>query len=203
MSEKQNEPMVWADYYQQCHGRPPRDTLVKALELFSTPLAVPFAIDLGCGAGQDTLALLQAGWRVLAIDAEPEAIMRVRAVLPSANISLETMISSFETLTALPLADLVNASFCLPFCYPAHFETLWHKIVAALPVNGRFAGNFFGPNDSWANNPQMTFNTRAQIDALFQLFEIEFFREDDEDGQTACGKDKHWHVFSVVARKRP
>jgi hypothetical protein len=27
-----------------------------------------FAIDLGCGAGRDTFALLAEGWRVLAID---------------------------------------------------------------------------------------------------------------------------------------
>jgi trans-aconitate methyltransferase len=36
-----------------------------------------FAVDLGCGAGRDTAELLRRGWRVLAIDAEAEAIRRL------------------------------------------------------------------------------------------------------------------------------
>lgn len=32
----------------------------------------PLAVDLGCGDGTDTLALLDAGWRVHAVDASPD-----------------------------------------------------------------------------------------------------------------------------------
>ena len=35
---------------------------------------VLFAVDLGCGSGADTIALLKRRWRVLAIDGEAEAI---------------------------------------------------------------------------------------------------------------------------------
>jgi len=36
---------------------------------------------------------------------------------------------------------------------------------------------------------------------MFEDFEIEFFKERDEKGPTACVGIKHWHSFSVVARK--
>lgn len=44
------------------------------------------AIDLGCGGGIETALLLKSGWKVLAIDKEPNAIARVetlKAELPS------------------------------------------------------------------------------------------------------------------------
>jgi len=34
-------------------------------------------LDLGCGTGPETLALLRAGWTVDAVDSEPEAIARL------------------------------------------------------------------------------------------------------------------------------
>ena len=47
----------------------------------------------------------------------------------------------------------------------------------------------------------MTFNTRAEVEALLADFEIEELREQDEPGEAVSGP-KHWHVFHVIARKR-
>ena len=66
---------------------------------------------------------------------------------------------------------------------------------------GRFAGQFFGLRDSWANEKEMTFHSEDQVRALFKNFEIERFHEMDEDGTSASGP-KHWHVFTVIARKK-
>lgn len=205
MNIPEDETARWSAYYQQIHGRPPHKTLLHALEQFAAaPPSQPFAIDLGCGAGRDTLPLLQAGWRVLAVDAQPEAIRRLQAdTPPELQPKLQTLVCSFEALPALPPADLVSASFSLPFCRPAHFAALWANVVQAVRVNGRFAGQLFGENDSWAAEPDKTIHTRSQVEALLQPFEIEFFEEEDEDGTTACGDEKHWHIFFIVARKRP
>ncbi|HKW53315.1 MAG TPA: class I SAM-dependent methyltransferase, partial [Stellaceae bacterium] len=59
----------WDEYYERVAGRPPRPTLLAALERFGAE-GGQSALDLGCGDGRDTIELLRRGWRVLAIDAE-------------------------------------------------------------------------------------------------------------------------------------
>jgi len=96
--------------------------------------------------------------------------------------------------------DLIHASYSIPFCHPDHFPALWEKISNALKPGGRFAGQFFGVHDTWADNKDMTFHTEEQVRAMLKNLETEFFHEQDEDGQAASGP-KHWHVFTVIARK--
>jgi len=94
-----------------------------------------------------------------------------------------------------------HASYSLPFCSPEHFDAFWAKIVNAIKSGGRLAGQLFGVRDSWANEPDMTFHTEEQVRKMLENFEIEYFREMDEDGSAVSGP-KHWHVFTVIARKR-
>jgi trans-aconitate methyltransferase len=70
----------WLAYYQAVAGRPPRNTLLTALNYFEAeaPVDSPrVAVDLGCGDGRDTVELLRRGWQVLAIDGEAQAIARL------------------------------------------------------------------------------------------------------------------------------
>ena len=205
MSDTSINQGSWSNYYQATSGDAPHTTLLKALELFGPQplnLRPRLAVDLGCGAGNDTRELLRAGWRVLAVDAEAEALAWVQAGLTAADLArLDTQAATFEHI-ALPPADLVNASYALPLCPPAHFAAMWANIVAAIPTGGRFAGHFFGEKDSWAGRPEITHHTQAQVQALFSAFEIEYSDEMDKMGQTVSGYQKHWHVFSVVARKK-
>lgn len=193
----------WTEYYQAVAGQPARGILLKALDLFeATPQAQPkFAIDLGCGSGRDSLALLEQGWQVLAIDGEAEALAALTQATPSAwRPRLQTQQVTFEAMS-LPQADLINASFALPFCSPEHYSFVWQKITQALNPHGRFVGQFFGSRDEWAANSAMTFHTAEQVKTLLTPFDIEIFREIEEDGQTATGQPKHWHLFTVIAQK--
>lgn len=47
----------------------------------------------------------------------------------------------------------------------------------------------------------MTFHTQAEIDSLFKNFEIEYFKEIDEEGFQAGGVPKHWYYYSIVDKK--
>ena len=194
----------WTAFYDATSGQQPFQTLVNAMGFFAAEKGEAteyFAIDLGCGAGRDTFTLLAQGWRVLAIDQQPEAIERIQAgVAPEQKARLQTQVVAFEDVV-LPPADLINASFSLPFCSPQHFNIFWAKIVNSIRLGGRFAGQFFGERDDWAGSPDMTFHTLEQIQQLLNGFEQEFFKEVDEAGKTAVGESKHWHVFSIVARK--
>jgi tellurite methyltransferase len=185
---------TWSDYYAANEGRAPRDQLLDVLSLFDEPGS---AVDLGCGAGIDTLAMLDRGWTVLAIDAEPEAIERMRRRAGD-NPALDTQLSPMEDVD-LPPADLVWASYSLFFCDPAHFPKVWERIRTSVRAGGRFAGELLGDRDSWASMPERTAMTRAEAEALFTGWTVERFEEEDEDGE-ACSGPKHWHLFHVIAQ---
>ncbi len=60
----------------------------------------------------------------------------------------------------------------------------------------------FGINDSWAVYDNMAFHTRADIDKMFENFEIKYFSEVEQDGFQAGGVPKHWHLYDIVAQKK-
>jgi tellurite methyltransferase len=212
----------WKGYFGAVLGKPPRDTLVAALDLFDKDAAKPvivagasrplpeggvgvgsprFAIDLGCGEGRDTLELLRRGWRVLAIDAIPEAFEHLLPRVPAdQRPRLETRVATMESLD-LPHCDLLNASYTLPFCAAPEFEAMWRKLVASVRSGGRLAGQLFGDRDDWARCGDRCHFTRSQVERLYADFVWESFREEEHDESDSSGV-KHWHVFHIVARKR-
>ena len=193
----------WTRYYAAV-GLAPRTTLLEAMRRFDEEEPRErFAVDLGCGRGGDTLELLRRGWRVLAMDGTAEAIDRLRALELSAEERdrLETRVARFETADWPPV-DLVNSSFALPFCPPGEFPAVWRRIVESLRAGGRFSGHLFGDRDEWSDQDDITFQTRAEAEALLSRFEVELFDEIEEDGETAVGKPKHWHFFLLVAQRR-
>src|SRR5439155_900865 len=127
----------WARYFAVA-GDDARPTLLDALARFDSP---GLAVDLGAGTGRDTAALLRRGWHVVAIDREPEAVERLRAL--DAGSQLETRLARFEEAD-WPPCELVNASFALPFCAPEAFPAVWERIVTSLRPGGRFSGQPFG-----------------------------------------------------------
>ena len=191
----------WGAYYEATAGRPPRRTLLWALDRFEARPAPARAVDLGCGDGRDTIELLRRGWAVIAIDAEPVALERLtaRPDLPK-EAKLITRCGKFEDLD-WPEVELVNASFALPLCPPAPFPALWRKITQSLVPGGRFAGQLYGERDSWAGNRAMTFFDEAGARRLFEAYAIELFETEESDAVTPRGKAKHWHIFHIVARK--
>jgi SAM-dependent methyltransferase len=191
----------WDRYYEWMAGKPPRETCVGALDRFGA--VTGDAVDLGCGEGRDAIEMLRRGWQVLAIDGETEAIRRIVArpdLTDALRARLAIRVERLEE-TAVPPCDFVNASFALPFCRADAFATLWERIVAAIRPGGRFAGQLFGPNDTWASDPRIVSQTRAQAEALLADLTIEQFQEEEYDGPSASDPTKHWHVFHIIARK--
>ncbi|MEO7006112.1 MAG: class I SAM-dependent methyltransferase [Terrimesophilobacter sp.] len=188
----------WLPFYAAQVGREPRPTLLRALELRGgTP---GFALDLGAGEGSDTRFLLQQGWYVHAIDGADGADDRIRAGTSAAlwpNVTVEQR--AFEDIVELPPADLVYSGFALPFCGPAAFPVLWEAIRESMLPSGWFAGQLFGPHDTWAGRTDMNFHDRAAVNQLLAGLDILELIEEDRDG-AMVGGTKHWHVFHIVAR---
>jgi tellurite methyltransferase len=196
----------WVKYYTATEGRPPRPTLLAALDRFAAEGIRGTAADLGCGDGRDAIELLRRGWRVIGIDFEPVALERLRArpdLPPAAQLDLHGV--PFQEAD-WGKVEFVNSSFALPFGPPAACPALWRKIDASIVTGGRFAGQLCGPRDSWAergmDNRPITFQDEAAARALFANYTIELFEIEETDSVTPRGEMKHWHLFHIVARKR-
>lgn len=192
----------WTEYQQKLKGSPPRPSLVRALERIgeAPPQAPPrLAINLGCGAGQDTLELLQRGWRVVAVDSSPKAGDLITSVLdPEARSRLEFRHARFEEVELPSGAALINASFSLPFCAKEAFPAFWSKIRSALAPVGWFAGQFFGPEDDWVRDGSLTGHSEDELREMFRGFRVNWKLEDLHCAAPAVGLERDWHVFTVI-----
>jgi tellurite methyltransferase len=193
----------WSAYYRGTSKRPPRDIVSQVLtniEYEGDASPGRRAIDLGFGAGTDTLELLRRGWTVVAVDREADAArFLVRRVPARWRARLTTVIAPMEEID-LPPADLVYAGFSLPFCPRDRFPGLWSTIRRAVCPHGHFAGQFFGNRDEWRNNRQLTFHDRRQVAGLARGWKVELLRETDEHGRSFEGPKK-WHFFDVILEK--
>jgi SAM-dependent methyltransferase len=204
----------WSDYYAVTVERPAWGTVHFAIDRFldedaaaggraagSAGGAPRFAVDLGCGAGRDTRALLRAGWRVLAVDREPAARTALEAAVePGLRSHLQIHVEDLATV-AIPRCDLVNASLCLPFLAPGEFAVTLNRIVAALAPGARFAAMLFGDHDESATDPTMTCLSPERIEADLVGFDIEHWSVEENDQPTALGDPHHFHLVEFVARR--
>ena len=69
-----DEEHDWAAYYRYTLGREPRPLFVHGLAALEAAGVGPgTAVEVGFGDGTETMWLLDAGWRVTAIDSAPAA----------------------------------------------------------------------------------------------------------------------------------
>jgi SAM-dependent methyltransferase len=190
----------WPTFYEKTRDRPPWPLVMEAAALAPGRRA----LDLGAGAGRDTRYLLDEGFEVTAVDASPE-LDAMLAALPH-QARLRVVVSRFEDFD-FESYDLVNASFALPFTPPEAFDRVFASLRRSLHPAGIFSGQLFGTEDTW-NQPgqhiedaHLTFHTRAEVDSLLTGMDVLRLDERLEDGQTALGERKRWHVFTILARE--
>ncbi len=188
---------IWKAHSERLEGIPPRGLLVKA---------VPFtfrrneALDLGPGGFGDTKYLLSQNFmHVTAVDSAD--IGDMVSTLPQDKLTfIQTSFEAFHFPEQR--YDLVNAQFSLPFNPRETFATVFEKIKKSLVSDGIFSGTFFGKKDSWnIATSSLAFHSEEEVRMLFSDMQCIEFKEREWDGTTASGEKKHWHVYSVIARK--
>ena len=199
----QTEPSIWATYNAAQGERPVRDLVLEAIAA-AGPADGRTAVDLGCGLGRETDAVLRAGWWVHAVDWESGKEDNVfRTTRPEDRDRLTIQTSDFADLTELPPAHLVYSGFSIPYVPSATFAVLWDVVEAAVLAGGVFAANLLGVNDSYTreHSGEYTFWAEDDLRTLLAGWELVKFDVEEHD-RPAFGGPHHWHLFHVIARKQ-
>jgi hypothetical protein len=196
-------PDDWTDYYRMTDGRSVRPLFAKGMAAVAAAGLKPgAAVEIGFGDGTESVALLQEGWHVTAIDPSPAAVDFLRGKMPAtAGDRLEIVTVGAET-AAIPPFDFLYAGYALSFIHPSRFPAVWATIRERMRLAGIIAVNVFGVHDTWADDPDMTFIDLPRARALVDGLEVIALDEEDADGPSGSGP-KHWHVFDLVARRPP
>ena len=191
----------WAAYYAQLSGRAPRPLFQRFRSIYLTDGTARTAVDLGCGDGTESLAMLADGLSVTAIDGSAASVQQVSERAASNN-ALTAVQARLEDLH-VPTADLIYSSLTLPFCHPDKFPSLWERLLGSLLPDGLIAVDLFGDRHGWSAEQDMTFVTSDQVNGLISNLEVLDLREVDEIRPTAVGGDMvRMHTFDVIARTR-
>jgi hypothetical protein len=191
----------WAAYYRHTLGREPRPLFAKGMAALEAAGVAPGqAVEVGFGDGTETLTLLAAGWRVVAVDAAPHAAEVLHGRVEGAQADRLEIRTEPAERARLPPFDLLYAGYALSFIRPAAFRGFWRRVRAQLRPGGFLIVNVFGVRDTWAGDPDMTFVARDEVFRMIQGLEVVALDEEDQDGDSFTGP-KHWHVFDVIARR--
>ncbi len=196
--------MSWEQYFEKNKGRAVRPLYAKAIELVSLGQSgASTAIDLGCGAGIESVDLLTRGWNVIGIDQESTSFTTVLELAgPQLAQKLTTVCSRFEDLIEIPAAEFIYSYHSLPFCHADHFDRLWTLIQNAVKPKGIFAGSFFGLNDEWVKSGHSTGVSTETLKRYLSNFDIIHYEEVEKAGPTALSRSKNWHFIDVIGRKK-
>ncbi len=186
--------MDWDNYLKATSKMKCRPLLKEALQYVHGDTA----LDLGAGSLADTLFLLDSGFKVTAVDSNPQVMEYVK---PDKNLSVE--IRAFEDYSFPENSfDLVNAQYALPFNAPETFKQTFRRMVSSMKSDAVFTGQLFGTEDGWAKKKAMTFFSAEEVRELLGCFsKVHALREEKKIGPTASGTDKFWHVFHIIAEK--
>ena len=190
-------------YHQLTKNEPPTPFLSKTLDI--PGLIIGNALDLGCGSGNDSIELLKNNWSVTSIDSSEEGIAFLKEKTKDFNLA-DIRCVRFEDMELTEnFYDLVYSRYALSFSQKKDWAIVWNNILNAMKVRGVFSGHIFGVNDDFKNSKkygEMSLFDSKQVDELFKDFDILFKNEDEYDAKSRVGQMKHWHVFTVVAKKK-
>ncbi len=187
-------------YYEATMNNKP-STLIRKffINKYNQKLQGNVAIDLGCGTGNDTVFLLDNGFEVTAIDQEEQ----VKEIIKNKNLNLneenlKVIIDDFSEIE-ISNSDLILANFSL-FFVKDNFDGFIEKTLKNIKLKGFFVGNFLGKEDGW--NKTRTTVEKEKLLEYFKDFEMFYFSEEKYYKDTANGKSKFWHVYTVIAQKK-
>ena len=194
----------WASYNDAQLARPVRPLCAELIRLAGPGRRRP-AVDLGCGSGVETRALVAAGWTVTAVDSDATFRARISDLLDAVGgaggvAGVVGVVGDVRTVP-LPAAALVHSSLTLPFVPPAECDAVWARVRASLLPGGWIGVDLFGPRDDWRDVATMSFHDADAVERLVAGLDVVSVVEREWDARSYDGPEKHWHVLQVIARQ--
>ncbi len=124
-------------------------------------------LDVGCGAGRDTLAFKSKGYEVDAIDYSSELVERANLLT-----GVQVKLKSFYELDDHEVYDGIWACASLLHCERHRLAEVLEKLLTALKLNGVLYMSFkYGDSDREKDGRAFTDLDEAQADALLEQFD--------------------------------
>jgi SAM-dependent methyltransferase len=149
------------------------------------------ALDIGCGAGTDSLFLAQQGWDVTSLDFMPKALEYTQQRAEAAGVSVTPVEADIAAWEPPHAYDLVLDHGLLHNMDPLRYAAYRATVLKALAPNGEFVLLHWHPRVAGQANGKMgpTRVGRDDIKAFFapELQERFFAREEFEDLTSLVG----------------
>ena len=196
---KHKHSLLYQEYLDDNIGKPASELLVRA-EHYAKHKGR--ALDLGAGAGNEVAYLLEKGWQVTAVDAQPRALKILETRKDFKNRHL-------LTLHQLPLEklahvhwgqyELVMAHYALSFTGPQMAMLLKHTLSLVQP-GGIVSLRVFGPELVWAHAPKHRTVDAETLRLWLSDMEILEFSE-TKSPSVKNGVSALTHSLNIIARK--
>ena len=125
-------------FYKNTKNATPHDNIKRFVEMKTKN---GNAIDLGCGAGRDTIFLIKNNWNVLAIDREDTRELIEAKLNENELQKFKFVCQNFENIE-LEKNNLVISNFSIPFCSKNYFQEFWNKVVDSIEIGRIFRRKF-------------------------------------------------------------
>jgi SAM-dependent methyltransferase len=129
-------------------------------------------VDLGCGSGLVTQALIQNNYSVLGVDISPAMIQIAQAKVPQARFQ----VGSLFQVEIPPCVSVISIGECLNYCFDgdrdrASLTQLFQRIYASLATGGLFIFDIVEPGQIPANTVVKHFTEGEDWLVLVEKFE--------------------------------
>ncbi len=151
-------------------------------------------LDLGCGSGGDAFFAAENGFIVTAVDkktlAENKSIFFVLGDIEDFNIEKDKF-------------DVIYADNSLPFLSKESACKVLQKAAENLRKDGVLYFSLFGIKDGWADDKNMNFWTKDELNNFVQTLGLNLYRKIEEEGfaPKMNGEIKYWHIFRYTLKK--
>jgi SAM-dependent methyltransferase len=132
------------------------ELLLREADAVASGIAVPRAVDTGCGSGDDSVALAERGWRVEAVDLSTRMVDLARA-LASKHASITVHCGdAAEFLRAHPGCFDLAAAVGEVVCYTPDWLGFLGDLTRAVRPNGVVVGTFVPLENAVTHDPALT-----------------------------------------------